>query len=431
MPANAQSREHRGISRRSLLGAFGAGAATAAVVAGGGVALARVADSDATAGSGPSYDFYGEHQQGITTPMQNSLHFAALDVTTESRDELISMLRRWTQASAAMMNGTPVGAFGAVNGPYDAPPEDTGDALDLPPSGLTITIGFGPTLFRTAAGVDRFGIDHLRPATLHELPHFPGDLLDESISGGDLCIQACADDAQVAVHAVRNLVRLAFGAAAVRWSQMGYGKSSSTSHDQPTPRNLFGFKDGTRNITADDTAGLDSFVWVRSADEPSWMHQGTYLAVRKIRMTIETWDRSSMREQEATFGRTKREGAPLSGGTEFTEPDFTAVGRESTPLIDAASHMALAHPHANGGTRILRRAYNYTDGSDGLGRLDAGLFFLSFQRDIDRQFIPMQMRLSKSDRMNEYVRYLSSATFAIPPGCPAAGDYLGCALFEA
>lgn len=363
--------------------------------------------------------------------MQNSLHFAALDVTTESRDELISMLRRWTQASAAMMNGTPVGAFGAVNGPYDAPPEDTGDALDLPPSGLTITIGFGPTLFRTAAGVDRFGIDHLRPATLHELPHFPGDLLDESISGGDLCIQACADDAQVAVHAVRNLVRLAFGAAAVRWSQMGYGKSSSTSHDQPTPRNLFGFKDGTRNITAGDTAGLDSFVWVQSADEPSWMHQGTYLAVRKIRMTIETWDRSSMREQEATFGRTKREGAPLSGGTEFTEPDFTAVGRESTPLIDAASHMALAHPDANGGTRILRRAYNYTDGSDGLGRLDAGLFFLSFQRDIDKQFIPMQMRLSKSDRMNEYVKYLSSATFAIPPGCPAAGDYLGSTLFEA
>jgi deferrochelatase/peroxidase EfeB len=329
-----------------------------------------------------------------------------------------------------MMNGLPVGRYGAVNGSYDAPPDDTGDALDLPPSGLTITIGFGPTLFRMKDGTARFGIADRQPDTLHELPRFPGDMLDESICGGDICIQACADDAQVAVHAVRNLVRLAFGSAAVRWSQMGYGKSSSTSHDQPTPRNLFGFKDGTRNITGDDTAGLDSFVWVQPEDAPAWMQGGTYLAVRKIRMTIETWDRSSMREQEATFGRTKKEGAPLSGGSEFTDPDFTVQGRDAVLLIDPTSHMALAHPDSNDGNRILRRAYNYTDGSDGLGRLDAGLFFLSYQRDIDRQFTPMQMRLSRSDRMNEYVKYLSSATFAIPPGCMTPDDYIGRTLLE-
>lgn len=430
MALNEGTHERRGISRRALLGALGAGAAGAVAVAGGAVAVARLDSKDTGAGENSRYDFFGQHQSGITTPMQNSLHFAALDLSTDSRDELISLLRRWTQASAAMMNGQPVGTFGAVNGPYDAPPDDTGDALDLPPSGLTITIGFGPSLFRTVDGVDRFGIDHLRPSTLHELPRFPGDAIDNSISGGDLCIQACADDAQVAVHAVRNLVRLAFGAASVRWSQMGYGKSSSTSHDQPTPRNLFGFKDGTRNVTADDSAGLDSFVWVQPADEPAWMRAGTYLAVRKIRMTIETWDRSSMREQEGTFGRTKREGAPLSGGTEFTDPDFAAVGREGQPLIDPSSHMALAHPDANQGQRILRRAYNYTDGSDGLGRLDAGLFFLAFQRDIDKQFIPLQMRLSKSDRMNEYVRYISSSAFAIPPGCSSADDYIGSALLN-
>ncbi len=129
------------------------------------------------------------------------------------------------------------------------------------------------------------------------------------------------------------------------------------------------------------------------------------------------------------FGRTKREGAPLSGGGEFTDPAFSATGGEEQPLIPVDSHVALAHPDANAGQRILRRAYNYTDGSDGLGHLDAGLFFLAFQRDIARQFVPMQMRLSSSDRMNEYVRYISSSTFAIPPGVPAPGGYIGQTLF--
>jgi deferrochelatase/peroxidase EfeB len=80
--------------------------------------------------------------------------------------------------------------------------------------------------------------------------------------------------------------------------------------------------------------------------------------------------------------------------------------------------------------RVLRRAYNYTDGSDGLGRLDAGLFYLAFARDLDKQFIPLQMQLSRSDRMNEYVRYIASAAFAVPPGVPSAGGYIGDTLFD-
>lgn len=417
------------LSRRALLGAFGAGAVT---VAGIGTAAAIVHGNETATASadGLRYDFYGAHQSGITTPMQDQLHFAALDVTTQSRDALVALLQQWTAAAAAMMSGSLIGQFGAVNGPYDAPPQDTGESLDLPASGLSITIGFGPTLFRTADGRDRFGIAALKPAGLNPLPHFPRDATQPEISGGDLCIQACADDAQVAVHAVRNLVRIAFGTATVRWSQLGFGKSSATSHDTPTPRNLFGFKDGTNNVVNSDSAALDDFVWVQPDDMPAWMVGGTYLAVRKIRMTIETWDRTSLREQEGVFGRTKLEGAPLSGGTETTTPDFTAVGREGGPLIPTDSHVALAHPSANDGNRILRRAYNYTDGSDGLGRLDAGLFFLAYERDLDKQFIPMQMQLSRSDRMNEYVRYIASAAFAIPPGVPAVGGYIGQGLFE-
>jgi deferrochelatase/peroxidase EfeB len=418
------------LSRRALLGAFGVGAVTVAGIGGAAAVVVNTQAEESTSDE-IRYDFFGEHQSGIVTPMQDQLHFAALDMTSDSREALISLLQQWTAAAAAMMSGTPIGQFGATNGPYDAPPQDTGEALDLPTAGLTITFGFGPTLFETADGVDRFGIADMKPAGLNALPNFPKDMINPLISGGDLCIQACANDAQVAVHAVRNLVRIAFGTATVKWSQLGFGKSSATSHDSLTPRNLFGFKDGTANVVDTDIAAIKSFVWTQPSDLPTWMVGGTYLAVRKIRMTIETWDGTSLREQETVFGRTKLEGAPLSGGMESTAPDFAAVGREGEPLIAVDSHVALAHPSANDGNRILRRGYNYTDGSDGLGRLDAGLIFLAFARDLDKAFIPIQMQLSRSDRMNEYVRYIASAAFAIPPGVPATGGYIGEGIFAA
>ena len=103
---------------------------------------------------------------------------------------------------------------------------------------------------------------------------------------------------------------------------------------------------------------------------------------------------------EAIFGRTKVDGAPLSGGDEFTEPDFGAMGRDDVPLIAMDSHMRLAHPSRHGGVRMLRRGYNYTDGSDGLGRLDAGLFFLAYQRDVRTSFLPVQQMLARSDTLN-------------------------------
>lgn len=416
------------VTRRALLTGIGVGAASVAAAGVGAAAISR-SSQPAPEASGRRFDFYGDHQAGIVTPMQDHLHAAAFDLTSTSRDDLVALLRAWSAAAATMTAGQPVGKFGAVNGPYDAPPDDTGEALDLPPSGLTVTIGLGPSLFRTLDGVDRFGLADRIPPGFGPLPPFPRDTLDEAICGGDLFVQACADEAQVAVHAIRTFAREAFGTAAVRWSQLGFGRSSVTSSADTTPRNLFGFKDGTNNITADDTPALDDFVWVQPGDGADWMTGGSYVAVRKIRMTIETWDRTSLREQENVFGRTKREGSPLSGGTEHTIPDFAKAGRDGAPLVPVDSHMALAHPSANDGRRILRRAYNYTDGSDGLGRLDAGLFFLAYARDLQRQFVPMQLSLSRSDLMNEYVRYLSSASFAIPPGVAGPGEFVGERLF--
>jgi deferrochelatase/peroxidase EfeB len=419
----------RGLSRRGLLGLAGAGVAGLGLgIAGDRAALAAQA---AAAETRPDavYPFYQEHQAGIVTPAQDRLHFAAFDITDgTSRADLIELLQDWTVAAALMTAGKDVGSYGAVSGPYDAPPEDTGEALGLPPAGLTITFGFGPSLFQTAEGVDRFGVASRRPVELVDLPHFPGDMLEDTSSGGDLCIQACANDPQVAVHAIRNLSRIAFGRAAIRWSQLGFGRTSSTSTSQATPRNLFGFKDGTANIKAEEPAAVTEHLWVGAKDGTGWLTGGSYLVARRIRMTIETWDRTSLREQETVIGRNKGEGAPLSGGTEFTEPDFELAGRADKPLIDTTAHVRLAHPTQNDGIRILRRGYNFVDGTDALGRLDAGLFFISFQRT-PASFTSVQLNLARNDALNEYIRHVGSALFAVPPGA-RKGSYVGAGLFE-
>lgn len=411
-----------GLSRRGLLGlAIGGGVAGLAVGAGaglvGGTAIGRAA---VEAEAQNVHAFFGPHQAGITTAVQDHLHFASFDMMPRTdRDDLISLLQDWSYAAARMTQGLEVSASGAVGGEPQAPPDDTGEALGLPAAGLTLTFGFGPTLFENEDG-DRYGIAARRPRGLERLPAFLGDDLDPDASHGDLCIQACADDPQVAFHAIRNLSRIAFGRARLRWSQLGFGKTSRTTTAQATPRNLFGFKDGTANILADDAAALAAHVWVGDDDEPAWLAGGSYLVARKIAMLIETWDRVRLAEQDTIIGRDKGVGAPLSGGDEFTAPDFADAA------IDANSHVRLAHPAQNSGVRILRRGYNYVDGNNDLGRLDAGLFFLSYQRD-PQQFIALQRRLS-TDRLNEYIRHVGSGIWAVPAGA-RAGSYVGAGLF--
>ena len=419
------------VSRRGLFGAAGAGLVGLAAGAAGGFALgSQEADSTPPQPAGTrTYPFYGEHQAGILTPVQDRLHFAAFDVTTDSRTELVQLLQDWTTAAARMTQGLGAGELGPTAGPYGAPPDDTGEAIGLPPAGLTITFGFGPTLFRKT-GKDRFGLGDLRPAALQRLPHFPADKLDSQRSDGDLCVQACADDPQVAVHAVRNLARIAFGRAAIRWSQLGFGRTSSTSASQTTARNLMGFKDGTMNLKAEEPAAIDEHVWVPGGADAKrqWLAGGSYLVVRRINMTIEIWDRQPLSEQERVIGRTKAEGAPMSGGSEFSQPDFAVTGSDSEPMVATDAHVRMVHPSHNGGAKMLRRGYNFVDGSDGLGRLDAGLFFLAYVRDPRTHFIPIQMKLGLGDGLSEYIQHTGSGLFAIPPGI-AQGEYVGEALF--
>ncbi|EHB58285.1 Tat-translocated protein [Mycolicibacterium rhodesiae JS60] len=418
-----------GLSRRKL---FGAAGVTAAVVgAAGAGALAGRASATSTQPFEPhgAVPFRGERQAGIITEAQDRMHFCSFDVTTENREEVVAMLREWSAMAERMTKGHDAVKDGAVGlNPY-APPADTGEALGLPPSQLTLTIGFGPTFF-VKDGKDRFGIADKRPAALADLPKFTNEILDPNKCGGDICIQACANDPQVAVHAIRNLARVGFGTVAVRYSQLGFGRTSSTTRDQSTPRNMLGFKDGTNNIKAEDADALKNNVWVAKGDGPDWLAGGTYLVTRRIRNRIEAWDRTALNEQERVIGRMKGSGAPIGYDDEFAPMDFDSKDAKGNPLVDVDAHVRLVSPDHNNGLKILRRGYNFTDGSDGFGHLDAGLFFIAFVRDPGKHFVPIISKMS-GDALNEYIFTNGTGVFACPPGL-REGDssaYWGSTLF--
>ena len=413
-------------SRREAFRLAGAAGTGLALGAGGMGVAATGGSAEEINPDAVTVPFHGPHQAGIATPSQNRLHFAAFDVITEDRGELRDLLREWSGAAALMCAGEPVGDVGgAGHSPY-LPPADTGEAVGHDAANLTITFGFGPTLFELD-GVDRFGLAARRPEALAEIPPMPGDALRPELSGGDLCVQACANDPQVAFHAIRNLARIGRGVVEIRWSQLGFGRTSSTSRKQETGRNLFGFKDGTNNLKAEDVRAMDRSVWVGPSEGPAWMEGGTYLVSRRIRMLIEVWDRSSLDDQEKTFGRHKLSGAPIGRQDEFDAVDLEMEGEDGEPLIPVDSHVRLG---AEGGESILRRSYSYTDGMDReRGQLDAGLFFVCFQRDPRRQFVPMQRRMAENDTLNEYISHTGSAVFALPPGA-REGGYVGEGLFD-
>lgn len=401
------------LTRRRLLTTAGAGAAGLGLGASGYLIGHETAEASGE-GTG-SVPFYGEHQAGIATPAQDRLHFAAFDLLSEDPAELRELMREWTVAASEATAGEMVGN---VNDVPLAPPEDTGETVGLLPSRLTVTFGFGPSLFEKPG----LGLAGKRPAALQPLPPLPGDELNRGESGGDICVQACSDDPQVAFHAVRNLARIGRGTVAMRWSQLGFGRTASTSRSQDTPRNLMGLKDGTANIRAEDTEAMEASVWVGS-EGPAWLRGGSYLVTRRIRMLLEVWDRASLQDQERTIGRHKYSGAPLGGSEEF-EPLPLDAERGGHPVIPVDAHVRLASAKENDGARILRRGYSFTDGVDeSLGELEAGLFFISFQRNPE-QFVAIQRRLGSMDALNEYIKHVGSALFAVPPGA-SPGGYVG------
>ena len=391
-------------SRRRLLA--GSGLATAAALAAAATGPATGAAAD-TPTEGATVPFHGTHQAGIATPEQARLVFAVFDVATADRSGLAALLATWTSAAERMTRGAAIeGRPGGFS-----PPPDTGEAVDLPPSRLTLTVGFGPSLFD-----DRFGLGSRRPEALIDLPAFPGDRLDPARSGGDLCVQACADDAQVAFHAIHNLTRLALGSATLRYVQTGFGRTASAGDGTTTPRNLLGFRDGTDNLAPTHAPSMDAYVWADGSDR-TWMRGGSYLVARRIRVHLEAWDRSTLGDQERTIGRVKGSGAPIGSTQEHDPVRLHALDSFGNPLIPQGAHIRVAAPSTNHGATILRRGYSFVDGIDpATGEFDAGLFFLCFQKQPADQFVPIQQRLATQDSLSSYLAHTGSGIFACPPG---------------
>ncbi|MRN56077.1 iron uptake transporter deferrochelatase/peroxidase subunit [Paenibacillus monticola] len=404
------------LSRRDMLRLTGVGG-LGLLLGGGGIggimatrgAAAQVPAAEVKEDTIP---FYGSHQAGILTPSQNFLYFASFDLTTTKLADVKKLLELWTTAAAALTSGS---LIGNINDNPHLPPSDTGEAAGLTPARCTLTFGVGPSFFD-----GRFGLASKRPAKLADLPAFKGDDLEPKWSGGDLCVQACADDLQVAFHAIRNLARIARGTAVLRWTQEGFQRTGGADPMGTTPRNLLGFKDGTGNPDVTNAAEMQKIVWNSSGDGPAWMNGGTYMAVRRVRLRIEIWDRSTLNDQESTFGRYRHSGAPIGAKDEFDDLNLKATDHSGKPIVPPDSHSALAH--GDGTVKMLRRSYSYSSGMDlTTGQLDAGLLFISFQRDLVKQFVSIQERLSKNDRLNEYMVHTGSAVFACFPGIREGG----------
>jgi dye decolorizing peroxidase len=305
------------------------------------------------------------------------------------RDALVRMLRLLTDDAARLTRG-------------EAALGDTDATLAVLPARLTITFGFGPGFYRCA------GI----PAPVVDLPAFPVDRLEPTWSGGDLLLQICADDPLTVTHTQRMLIKDTRPFGAARWVQRGFRRGRGVQAPTLTQRNILGQLDGTANPRG---VVLDAAVW-----QPDG---GTTMVLRRIRAELERWDILSVADKENAVGRRLDSGAPLSGGVETDEPDFTALDADGLPVMPDYAHVTRAHVTEDR-LRILRRPYNYDGVPNAAGNPDTGLIFAAYQADIARQYVPIQRRLAERDLLNQWITPIGSAVFAIPPGC-AEGGWIG------
>lgn len=357
--------------------------------------------------SSQQYPFENEHQAGITTNAQKHIYFLVADLATTELADVKTIFQKWTAYSRKLVKGENVKPYGEN---HYIPPEDTGEADSLNAANLTLTFGVSPSFF------SKLGIEKHKPSHFTELPHFPRDQLQPQYTGGDICIQACADDPQVAFHAVRNLVRAARGEITMKWSQMGFNSFEGSD----TPRNLFAFKDGTANtLTLEEQ---DQHIWVQDG----WLKGGSYLVVRRIKTFLETWDRTNLTAQHDTFGRYRTSGAAIGHHSEFEAVDLSKKDAKGNIAVPEDSHVHLAHKT---GIKMLRRSFSYASGIDDKGQFDAGLLFISFQQR-PQQFIDIQNAFGNVDKLNEYITHIGSGIFACFGGVKNQDDYLGKSLFD-
>ena len=398
---------HGGFGRRQLLAggaALGAGAAFGRL-SGSRTAAAAPAEPAGTP-LATRVAFEGPRQAGVLTERPPRAIFAVFDAIAPTRAELTDALRELS-ARARRLTAPHHALLGA---PGEGPTPDSGVlGAKVPPDGLTVTIGFGASLFD-----DRYRLTDRRPPALTPMPVFPDDSLIAAETHGDVLVQLCAGTQETTINALRDIMRATRGALAARYKIEGF--LPGPQRESGAGRNLLGFKDGTANPTGDDAERL---VWTPEG--------GTYAVVRIIRNRVEFWDRVALSEQELMIGRDKATGAPLGKPNETDDPGYQDDPKGVRIPLD--SHIRLARPRTpeTEDSRILRRPYNYSRGIDEAGQLDMGLIFCAFNRDPAKQFAKVQERLA-GEPLIDYVVPTGGGYFYLPPGAADAQDWVGSAL---
>lgn len=389
-------------SRRNFLAGLGltAGVSVAAATApeAHAIGLERNSDEEAKPALQEAIvPFDGTHQAGIATPAQANLwliSFTAKDKV--GRTQMANLMRVWTEDARAMTSGVP-------------PITDLDLEMFKAPANLTITVGFGENFFNL---IDR---NDAKPDWLKPLPEYKTDKLVDEWSGGDLCLQLCADDAVMLSHAARHMIRNGAPYLDVKWVQTGFQNAAGALKPGETPRNLFGQLDGTINPRTERE--YEDQVWIN--DGPDWLRGGSAMVVRRIEMLMDAWDILDRPSRETVTGRQIENGAPIGGKNEMDPVDLTKTDEYGLPVTDPNSHVALAMPpteHPN--QKLRRRVYNYDlppiPGGDQTS--NTGLVFICYQMDPLKQFNEIQKRLAESDRLNQWITHVGSAVFVMPRG---------------
>jgi dye decolorizing peroxidase len=397
------------VSRRGFLAGGAAAAASGAVgIAAGaaGASLAAEGDLETFAASRQA-EFYGAHQSGIELDIQAVTNMVAFDIKESmTKADMLRWMRLLTDDIARLTAGEPVLA--------DPAPE-----LAIGAARFTAYVGFGPSLF------SKLGLESQMPEGFADLPAFGVDQLEDRYSGGDVLIHIAADDPVVLAHGTRGLVRDSMPFASVRWVQPGFAHSPGMIPAGLTHRNLMGQVDGTANPEL-GSSDFDSVVWIN--DGPEWIKGGTLLVFRRIAMQLDTWDQLGTPSKEEVIGRKLSNGAPLTGERETDVPDLGARHPNGLLVIPEFAHIRRAAPQESG-ERIFRRPFSYDNGMNARGTMDVGLLWTAYQRDISKQYLPIQRRLEQLDLLNQWTVPIGSAVFAIPGGVQGS-ELLAEALFS-
>ena len=324
--------------------------------------------------------FFGIHQAGIETAQQAQVTLLTFDLKDGVNIEgLGRLLRVWTtDAEQATQGAESIG--------------DPNPGLELNPARLTATFGFGYSLFKNLGILDRW------PINQSTVPPFANDVLDSRWSDGDIVVQIAGDDPMAIFHLAHLLKRDAAPFAVVRYQQRGFLNAAGVNTGV-IGRNLLGQVDGTANPVV-GTELFSKTAWI----EDGTLAGGTTMVVRRIRFALENWDKLSVNNKSLATGRS------ITSGERVKAPE---------------SHVSLAKKAAQ--SKLIRRGFNYDDVHLEDGTRDAGLIFISFQREVE-SFNVIQRALAENDSLNIWAKHIGSSLFVIPSGIEK-GQWLGQSLF--